>query len=103
MHSTVTNDTFMLFYLGEPGIYSFWMKDTYAPLDIIWLNYSSSTGIAKVVYVVDAPPCVNYDTYQSNCIVYMPTNNSNYVIETRGGFTESNNISIGNHIMFIYK
>jgi uncharacterized membrane protein (UPF0127 family) len=102
MNATVTNSTFMLFYFGQPGIYSFWMKDTYSQLDIIWLNYSGSTGMAKVVYVVDAPPCVNYSSDQSGCRIYTPSSEANYVLEAKAGFAERNNMTVGSSIKFLH-
>ncbi len=103
MNSTVTNATFMLFYFGKPGIYSFWMKDTYSQLDIIWLNYSPSTGTAKVVYAVNATPCIDYSKNQDNCTVYTPTGYANYVIETKSGFIEQNMVKTGTDIKFLTK
>ena len=85
MNATVTNSTFMLFYFGKPHIYPFWMKNTYSPLDIIWLNYSNSTGIARVVYIVNATPCIDYDATQNNCTIYAPKAYANYVLEARAG------------------
>ncbi|MGI0100433.1 MAG: DUF192 domain-containing protein [Candidatus Micrarchaeaceae archaeon] len=101
MNSTVTNSTFMLFYFGKHGIYPFWMKDTYSQLDIIWLNYSAATHIARVVYMVNATPCIDYDKSQANCAVYIPTAYSNYVLETKSGFVNSENISTGTELRFI--
>lgn len=102
MNATVTNSTFMLFYFGQPSIYSFWMKNTYSQLDIIWLNYSGSIGMAKVVYIVHAPPCVNYSSDQSACRIYTPTTNANYVLETKAGFAELNNMTVGSSIKFLH-
>lgn len=101
MNETVTNSTFMLFYFGQPGIYSFWMKDTYSQLDIIWLNYSSSTGMAKAVYIVNATPCTSYNSNQDSCIIYTPTVYADYVLETKAGFVGQNNITIGSSIRFL--
>ena len=103
MNATVTNTTFMLFNMGGLGIYTFWMKDTYSQLDIIWLNYSPSTGIAKVVYIANATPCVSYSPNQQNCIMYTPENYSNYVLEAKHGFVNDTNIRIGADIKLVFK
>lgn len=103
MNTNVTNSTFMLFYFYKSGIYSFWMKDTYTPLDIIWLNYSPQDGMAKVVYFVNATPCVNYDKNQDNCDIYTPIGSANYVIETKAGFIEQNKIDTNTQIRFLLK
>lgn len=101
MNTTVTNSTLMLFRFDSSGIYPFWMKNTYSQLDIIWLDYNQSDGIARVAYVVNATPCIEYSANQSNCVVYTPTSESNYVVEAKAGFVEQNNISIGTTVGFI--
>ena len=98
MNATVTNSTFALFYLGRPGIYPFWMKDTYYPLDIIWINYSAAEGYGTVVYIANAIPCVDYSANQSMCSLYVPDSDSNYVIEAKSGFARLNGITIGTRI-----
>lgn len=101
MNVTVTNTTFMLFYFDQPSVYPFWMKDTYTQLDMMWVNASAGTGIGTVVYAINATPCINYSKNQTGCIVYVPTSNANYVIETKAGFIEQNNVHIGTQIKFI--
>lgn len=102
MNSTVGNSTFMLFYFPQPGIYPFWMKNTYAQLDIIWLNYSSSTRTASVVYIANATPCSYYDSSQTNCTVYTPAGFANYVLEAKAGFVQQNRISVGTQLKFAF-
>ncbi len=94
MNATVTNSTFMLFYLGTPAEYDFWMKDTYSYLDIMWVNASVS-GVGSIVYIVNATPCVYYSKDQSSCIIYVPPSNANYVIESASGFAANNNVTQG--------
>lgn len=101
MNATVTNSTFMLFYLGSRGIYPFWMKDTYSYLDIVWINMSAN-GTGTIVDMVNATPCSYYNPSQTSCIIYVPTSDSNYVIETHLGFGEINNVSVGEKIVFNY-
>ncbi len=101
MNATVTNSTFMLFYLGNPGIYDFWMKDTYSYLDIMWVN-ASADGVGSIVYIVNATPCVYYSPNQTSCIIYMPQSEANYVIESASGFAANNKIMQGEKIKFNY-
>lgn len=100
MNATVTNSTFALFYLGKPGIYPFWMKNTYYPLDIIWVNYSGEDGYGSVVYIANAIPCDRYSVNQTACTLYVPNSDANYVIEAQSGFAKRNGISIGSRITF---
>ncbi len=100
MNKTVTNSTFELFIFPTPNIYPFWMKDTYYPLDIIWINGT------RVVYIAYAIPCSWYSKGQSSCIIYNPYNSSaqgdghiaNYVIEAPGGFANATGMSVGDTV-----
>jgi uncharacterized membrane protein (UPF0127 family) len=98
--TNITNNTFMLFPMGASEPYPFWMKDTYVQLDIIWIDAPNSTG--RIVYIANATPCVSYDKNQTNCVNYVPKNPANYVIETRAGFVQRHNISIGESVTFNY-
>lgn len=103
MNATVSNNTFMLFAFNSDGIYPFWMKNTYNSLDIMWIEYNNASDTGKIVYFVNATPCISYDPEQINCIVYTPNSSSNYVIEAKSGFVERNNIVDGTAIKFLYR
>lgn len=93
MNTTVTNSTTMLFVFQAPGIYPFWMFDTYTNLDMIWINASGGQG--RIVYIIEnATSCFN----ASNCAVYTPNANANYVIEARSGFVNRNSVYLGEKI-----
>ena len=100
MNSTINKSTFMLFEFNKSSIWNFWMFDTYTNLDIIWINASgnlSNDNYGTIVYLVkNASACINVDT----CRIYTPKNLSDYVIETRYGFIQNNNIHIGQSIKF---
>lgn len=100
MNATVTNSTIMLFGFPKPGLYSFWMKDTYSPLDIIWVNYSALQDSGTVVYIVNAIPCASYSANQSDCTIYTPASDANYVIEARSGFANASGIHVGSNLAF---
>lgn len=95
MNKTVTNETFELFAFPEPSIYPFWMKNTYSPLDIIWVNGST------VTYIANATPCSWYSKDQSNCTIYDSYNQgyvANYVIEALSGFTNRTGLKVGDKL-----
>ena len=79
----------MLFIFESQGIYSFWMKNTKIPLDIIWIN--------KDLEVVDikknVQPCVS-----EKCESYSSTFDSLYVLEINSGLTEKYGIKIGDKL-----
>jgi len=77
----------MLFVYEEYGDYSFWMKDTHIPLDIIWIKDD------RVVYVYqNAVPCEDY------CISISPNLSANYVLEINSGLSEKLEIGIGDKV-----
>ncbi len=84
------NDS-MLFIFPVSSYYSFWMKNTLIPLDIIWINDTS------VVDIKQAFPCQDF------CPSYLPSTPSRYVLETPVNFTVKNNISIGDNVLFHIK
>ena len=82
------NDRGMLFVFPKNKVHSFWMKDTWIPLDIIWLDQAR-----KVVHVeADVPPCVS-----DPCPSYAPLQNATYVLELNAGQVQKHKISIGTH------
>jgi uncharacterized membrane protein (UPF0127 family) len=65
--------------------WSFWMKDMNYPIDIFWLD---ENGV--VVHIEES---VSPDTYPTQSFV--PPVPALYVIETKAGFAQENNIMIG--------
>jgi len=87
---SLEEDEGMLFIYGEEGIYSFWMKNTLIPLDIIWINPEK-----KVVYIEhEAQPC------GQECKSLIPSKNAQFVLEIKGGTTEKLKIIPGDEVEF---
>ncbi len=102
MNATVTNSTFMLFIFNSPYRWGFWMKNTYDPLDMIWVDGGNSGG--RIVFIEqDAVPCISYSPMQTNCTIYTPNSPANYVIEAKAGFAKSENITLGSNVTFNYR
>jgi uncharacterized membrane protein (UPF0127 family) len=92
MNSSVNSSTFELFVFPRPSIYPFWMKDTYYPLDIIWINGT------VVTYIANAIPCYWYSRNQTACVLYNGYDGgryANYVIEAQSGFANRTGMKIG--------
>lgn len=80
----------MLFIFSKKGIYSFWMKDTQIPLDMIFINDN------KIVYIVkNAPPQAGK---KGDLPVYTPSAQANYVLEINGGDSEKNKFKNGDTV-----
>ncbi|MBS3072584.1 DUF192 domain-containing protein [Candidatus Pacearchaeota archaeon] len=74
----------MLFIFPEEDIWSFWMKNTLIPLDIIWINKNMEiVEINKNMLPCEANPCK----------IYSPENKSKYVLEINSGLVNSLNIT----------
>ena len=81
----------MLFVFNLPGEYYFWMKDMNFPIDIIWLDSDR-----KVVYIKkDARPELFPESYA-------PELDAKYVLEVVSGFSDKNNLKIGDEVLFTY-
>lgn len=95
MNKKVTNTTFMLFVFPSSAVYSFWMHNVNASLDIIWINATGTSG--RVVYIAaDTPGC----SLPVGCPNYTPSSAANYVIEAKGGFAGANGLVVGTTIQF---
>lgn len=81
----------MVFVFESEGSYTFWMKDTLIPLDMIWIGRDG-----RVIYVQkDAQPCT-----ADPCAVYGPPAGSRalYVLEVPGGTAERLGIAAGDEV-----
>lgn len=86
---SLSSDTGMLFVFSNSGKYSFWMKDMNFPIDIIWIDENF-----KIVEIEkDAKP----ESYPKSLGGVM---DSKYVLETVSGFSDKNNIKIGDTVSF---
>ena len=82
----------MLFIFEKKGKYSFWMKDTFIPLDIIYIDNNKIVDIFK-----NLPPQAGNTGLLP---IYTPKNDSNYVLEINGGLSEKNKFKVGDTIKF---
>lgn len=84
-------DRGMLFVFKGEGVHSFWMKNTYIPLDMIWLSRNK-----EVVYIKkNAFPCKD-----SECPPIVPDKSALYVLEINGGTADQLGLNIGDKMVF---
>lgn len=77
----------MLFIFDNEQIQTFWMKDTYIPLDMIFID-----AAGKIVNIEkDTKPLQTSPTYSSIYPV-------KFVLEVNGGWSKDNGIILGNHV-----
>ena len=78
----------MLFVFKEKGWHSFWMENTYIPLDIAFMD--------KNKVIVDIQHMIPLDTN----IRYKPAKEAKYALEVNAGWLEENNIQVNDKLIF---
>jgi uncharacterized membrane protein (UPF0127 family) len=86
--ASLEKDHGMLFVHPISGRYSYWMYQTYIPLDMIWMDENH-----KIVELVEnAPPC---KTAASKCAHYGGNESARFVLELNGGEIKKYGIKTG--------
>jgi len=89
--SRMDEDLGMLFIFGESARPSFWMKNTYLSLDILFL---SPEGIVVDLFE-GLSPCP-----MDPCPRYTPRAPARYVLEVAGGFASRHAVRKGDRVLF---
>ena len=84
---SLDEDKWMLFIFPNEWIYSFWMKNTLIPLDMIWINKVDWEN--RVVDIQTATPCIT-----SECELYEPDWDSLFVLEINAWLAEKYGIEV---------
>ncbi|MEX0616809.1 MAG: DUF192 domain-containing protein [Candidatus Woykebacteria bacterium] len=82
----------MIFVFEEKGYPTFWMKSVKFPLDMVWVNENR---------IVDITHNAKVEEKSSNLTIYKPKESVNYVLEVKAGFTQENNIKIGDLVELV--
>lgn len=83
----------MLFTFPEPQPWTFWMKNTRMPLDIIWIDDQK-----RIVHIErNVPICTRND---DGCPNYQPNRDALYVLELAGGEADSLHLERGTRLRF---
>lgn len=89
--STLAPDHGMLFVFPRSAYWTFWMKNTYIALDILWIDHDG--------YIVHLEPRVPICTRQDEgCPRYHPRKQSRYVLEIPAGMTERLGLTLGTRL-----
>ena len=84
-------DRGLLFVFESEDKHGFWMKNTYFPLDIVWLNRNKEIVFIKNNF----QPCK-----KDNCLVIYPDKKAKYVLELNTGMASNIGLVVGNKIDF---
>ena len=90
---SLAKDRGMLFTFPEPQHWTFWMKNTRIPLDIIWMDRNK-----KIVHVErNVPTCSRTD---DGCPQYQPNEEASYVLELVAGMADALKLRRGVKLQF---
>lgn len=93
-HDELPEGRGMLFVFEKSKQVSFWMKNVEFPIDIVWLDSDK-----RIVHIEkEVPPC---PAEQKSCPSYSPNTDAKYVIELPAGFSNDNNLKIGDISEFV--
>jgi len=81
----------MLFVFSNEAKRTFWMKNTYIPLDLIFISKDKKI----VEFKENFEPC-----REDNCSTYTSNIEAQYVLEVNAGFIQKNQIKIGDNVAF---
>ena len=84
------SDEGMLFIFSKPAKNYFWMKDMNFPIDIIWIDQNF-----RVIYIEKSA------TPSSYANSFGPGVDNRYVLEVSAGFSEKNNLKVGDLAEFL--
>lgn len=93
---SLDEDKWMLFIFDREWYYSFWMKNTLIPLDMIWIDVIDWEN--RVVDIKTAQPCE-----VENCPSFHPKWNSLYVLEINAWLAKKYDINIWDTVSIITK
>ena len=89
----LAKDRGMLFTFDQPQPWTFWMKNTKIPLDIIWMNEKK-----QIIHIAgNVPICTRHD---DGCPQYQPNEPALYVLELGGGEAERLKLEKGTKLQF---
>jgi hypothetical protein len=86
---SLDKDKGVLFVFPEEGEYSFWMKNTSIPLDIIWIDQNG-----EVVFISEnTQPC-----QENTCPVISTDKKAKYVLEINAGVSKGISLKVGDKL-----
>jgi uncharacterized membrane protein (UPF0127 family) len=91
---TLSPNEGMLYIMNSPDRYPFWAKDMKFPLDIIYVSQDK----VVVDFAENVQPCND----SSDCLMYEPEREAQYIIEANAGFVKQHFIELNEPVIFVY-
>lgn len=85
---TLADDAGMLFVFDEATLRSFWMKNTYVSLDIIFIGSDKT-----ILYIEENTTCLSETSIA-------PDVQTQYVLEVNAGYAAEHGLSVGDEVEF---
>ncbi len=89
---SLPKDTAMLFIFDTSDTYGFWMKDMKFSIDILWLDEKGK--------IISIEKNLAPESYPH---IFIPPQKSLYVLEGNAGFSDENNLMVGNILNMVKK
>ena len=86
--SFLKKDSGMLFVFKDEGFHSFWMKNTYVPLDIAFID--------RTHRIVDIQQMIPLNIR----LRYKPAYAAKYALEVNAGWMQENNVQVNDKVLF---
>ena len=100
--ASMAKDSGMLFVISNnKSTPTFWMKDMKIAIDIIWiLSSSGDVKSGKIIQIDKNVPPPSFGTPDNKLKLYSPKSAVDYVLEVNSGYSDANNIKVGDTVLF---
>lgn len=92
--SSLAQDHGMLFVFNTEAAMGFWMKNMQFPIDIIWIKTDTVIAIHQSV------PAPAENVVEKDLPQYFPPEPVTHVLEVPAGWSKTNGIEVGDHVIF---
>lgn len=99
---SLDQDSGLLFVFDQKAKHQFWMKDMLFPIDIIYIEKTSTDSISAgtIVDIVENAKIPAKDAPPSSLEIYQPQKDADLVLEINAGLSKEKGIKIGDTITF---
>jgi len=99
---SLDKDTGLLFVFDKKDKHAFWMKDMLFPIDIVYIEKTSSDSITNgvIVDIIENVQAPEKGTPPSSLEIYTPQKEADLVLEINAGISKEKGLAIGDPVTF---